>query len=460
MPPPSTPHPNRKGRLVDLLTRVEPGELPVAAALGLNIFILLTAYYILKPVREGLILSLGDSGPELKSYASGAIALLMFGVVPLYGAIASRVQRNRLIVGVTLFFASNLVVFHVLGRYFNAQSWLGFPYFLWLGVFNMMIVSQFWAFANDIYTEEQGKRLFALIGVGASVGAILGSKIAGWLLGALGIFGLLLVAAGLLVLSAAIVQWVHSQQQQHAAPPVPTTEAPAPATAKSVNGITMVFRSRYLFLMAAFTLVFTVVNTNGEYMLGRLVADAAHAKVAAGELAPGDVGNEIAGFYTDFFFYVNTLGLLIQAFLVSRIVRWGGIKLALLAVPVLALGTWSIAAALPVLAVLSVTKTADNAADYSLNNTARQMLWLPTTAAEKYNAKQAIDTFFVRLGDVGSAGLVFVFATVASVTSLGLFAGFNVALVVLWLWIARKLLAAHGVLTRKSSGSDSSAARP
>lgn len=438
---------------MDLFTRVEPGELPIAAALGLNIFLLLTAYYILKPVREGLILPLGDSGPELKSYASAAIAVLMFGVVPLYGAVAARVRRNRLIVGVTLFFASNLIVFYLLGRFANAQSWLGVPYFLWLGVFNMMIVSQFWAFANDIYTEEQGKRLFALIGVGASLGAILGSKIAGWLLEVVDIFGLLLVAAGLLLASAGIVQWVHVRQSR--SPKVPPTQSIKPEQPKSANGIAMVFRSRYLILMAAFTLVFTVVNTNGEYLLGRLVADMAKAKVAAGELAPTDIGSEIAGFYTDFFFYVNTLGLLIQAFLVSRIVRWGGITLALFAVPVLALGTWSIAAVLPVLGVLSVTKTAENAMDYSLNNTARQMLWLPTSTAVKYNAKQAVDTFFVRLGDVGSALVVFAFASL-SITSVNVFASVNVALVVVWLWVTHRLLAEHKVLTRDAGPEPSS----
>src|ERR1700704_449750 len=118
----------------------------------MNVFILLTAYYIIKPVREALIL--GGAGAEIKSYAGAGQALLFLLIVPLYSAFASRTNRIRLINGVTAFFISNLAIFYFLAR---LQVDLGVVFFLWVGLFNLMLVAQFWAFANDIYTEDKGK---------------------------------------------------------------------------------------------------------------------------------------------------------------------------------------------------------------------------------------------------------------------------------------------------------------
>src|SRR5215831_6198056 len=158
----------------------------------LNVFVLLTAYYIIKPVREALILS--GPGAEIKSYAGAGQALLFLLIVPLYSAIATHTNRVKLINGMTAFFISNLVIFYILGQ---MKFSLGVVFFLWVGLFNLMMVAQFWAFANDIYTQEQGKRLFSIIGIGSSLGAILGAQIAGWLFKPLGSYSMLLVAAGM-----------------------------------------------------------------------------------------------------------------------------------------------------------------------------------------------------------------------------------------------------------------------
>src|SRR5690606_27830950 len=161
----------------------------------------------------------------------------------------------------------------------------------------------------------------------------------------------------------------------------------------------------HLLQMALFTLVFTFVNTNGEYVLGRLMSSTAKAVHAAGELDGMTTEAYIGQMYGEFYFWVNLLGVGLQAFAVSRLVKWGGVRLALLFLPGLALGTWSAVVALPILAVVWATKTVENATDYSINNTARQMLWLPLPPDTQYNAKQAVDTVCVRLGDVASAML-------------------------------------------------------
>jgi ATP:ADP antiporter, AAA family len=187
-------------RVLGIVTDVKAGEGITAVILTLNGFLLLTAYYVIKPVREGLILAIAG-GDRYKSYLSAAIALSLLAVVPLYGRAADRFAKDKLVVGVTLFFASHLLVFYGLSKS-PLESKLGFAFFVWVGIFNMMLVAQFWAFANDLYTEEQGKRLFALVGIGASAGSALGAYVAKLFAKTLGTYQLMLVSAGILAVSA------------------------------------------------------------------------------------------------------------------------------------------------------------------------------------------------------------------------------------------------------------------
>jgi len=173
-------------RFLSVFATVRRGEEVTAFLLMMNLFILMTAYYIIKPVREALIL--GGPGAEAKSYAGAAQAALFLLIIPLYSSFASRVNRIRLINGVTAFFISNLFLFYLLGR-LNFQ--IGVPFFLWVGLFNLMITAQLWAFANDLYTQEQGKRLFAIVGIGSSLGAIFGAKLAGWLFEPIGPYSMM-----------------------------------------------------------------------------------------------------------------------------------------------------------------------------------------------------------------------------------------------------------------------------
>ncbi len=159
--------------VLTLFGDVRPGEATTALLLTANVFLLLTAYYLLKVAREPLILLGG--GAEVKSYAAVGQAILLVFVANLYGWLAARVGRIVLIACVTIFFAANLVLFWALG---SRGVPLGVPFFLWVGIFNLVTVAQFWSFAADTYTEEQGKRLFPIIGIGSSVGAVGGAAIA------------------------------------------------------------------------------------------------------------------------------------------------------------------------------------------------------------------------------------------------------------------------------------------
>jgi AAA family ATP:ADP antiporter len=413
-------------RALGVVTEVRRGEAPLALSLTLNVFLLLTAYYLVKPVREGLILELA-SGAKYKSYMSAAIAVALLFAVPAYARAVDRLPRLKLVVSVTLFFASHLVLFFLAGQVDSLRSNLGLVFYVWVGIFNMMVVAQLFAFAIDLYTDEQGKRLLPLVALGATLGAALGSKIAGLLVGPFGVYALLLVAAVLLAVCAALFA-LADRLFRAARGGVPRPESLAPRPAPSRKGaFALVFGHRYLLAVALFTVAFSWANSNGEYMLGSLVSADANEAVARGALAKDKVRDYIGGAFADIFFAVNMLAVVLQAFGVSRVVKWGGLGLTLVILPFVSLLSSVAIVVLPVLAVVRMGKTAENATDYSLNNTARQLLWLPTTKEMKFKAKQAIDTFFVRSGDVLHALLVALGAEVFSWSVRG-FAISNVVL--------------------------------
>jgi AAA family ATP:ADP antiporter len=421
-------------RFLGLFAEVRAGEGLSALLLTVNVFLLLTSYYIMKPVREALILST-PGGAELKSYMSAGQTLLLLLFVPAYARLAERLSRRRLLNGVTLFFAACLVVFWLLGT--GTSLPLGVPFFLWIGIFSVSLVAQFWSFANDLYTPEQGKRLFAILGFGASAGAVFGATSVKGLIAPLGLMGALLVAGAVLLLSLVFTNWVDAREsgRRRANAADVATEPPM----GDENPYRLVFGRPYLLMIALLILLLNWVNTTGEYILGKVVSEAAQAAAAATPGAgEGFVGDFIGRFYGDFFGVVNAVSLVVQLFLVSRILKYIGVRAALLILPVIAFGGYALAAFVPVLAIIRWSKTAENATDYSLMNTLKGVLFLPTTREEKYKAKQAIDTLFMRAGDVLSALLVF-----AGTTWLGFgarqFALVNMGLVIVWLAIALRI---------------------
>ena len=167
------------------------------------------------------------------------------------------------------------------------------------------------------------------------------------------------------------------------------------------------FKTRYLLLMAVMLMLANWVNTTGEYILGNIVKHHAGELIAAGQGGGLTEGQIIGDFYSKYFTYVNVLSLMLQLFVVSRIVKYLGIRWAVMILPCISLGAYNVLAFIPTLTFVLAAKVAENSTDYSLNNTVRNMLFLPCTYEEKFSAKQAIDSFFVSMGDVLSAALVF-----------------------------------------------------
>jgi AAA family ATP:ADP antiporter len=419
-------------RFLGIFADVRPGEGYVALLLALNVFLILMAYYVLKPVREALIL--GQGSAELKTYMSAGQVVLLAAAVPYYGRLVRRFDRMRLINVVTAFFIACLISFYVLAQ-FNVP--LAIVFFLWIGIFNLMIVAQFWSFANDLYSKDEGERLFAIVGFGASLGAVIGARVADRLIEPLGVYQLMLVGAVVLGGQLAITNYVDHLELRRARGAAPATAAAAAATPKTPasNAFAMVFKTRYLLLMALMLMLLNWVNTTGEYILGSIVKETAAAMVASGRSHGLDEGQLIGDFYSKYFSMVNVLGLLLQLFVVSRVVKYLGIPWAVMILPMISLTAYNILAFYPAIYAVLSAKVAENSTDYSLNNTVRNMLFLPCTYEQKFAAKQAIDSFFVRMGDVLSAALVFVGTTFLALPPRG-FALVNVIIVIAWLVLA------------------------
>ncbi len=435
-------------RFLGLFAEVKAGEAGTALLLTLSVFLLLVSYLIMKPVREALILA--EAGPEFKAYMAPGMTFLLLFTVPLYAKLVSRFTRRRLINGVTFFFAACLVVFWFLARF---DLPLGVAFFLWIGIFNGVVIAQFWSFANDVYTEEQGKRLFAIIAFGASAGAVLGPQIARAGVGAIGPYGLLLTAGAVLLLSLVFTNIVDSRESHRPARPEEQAR-PAEEPIREGGAYRLVFGNRYLLAIALLILFLNWVNTTGGYILDRVVSEKVAEAVAA---QPGlDEEVYLTEFYGGFIGLVNVAGLLIQLFLVSRILKYLGVRVAILMLPVIALAGYVCIVFFPVLSLIRWTKIAENATDYSLQNTLRGVLFLPTTREEKYKAKQAIDTIFVRAGDALSGLLVFVGTQLAFQTKH--FAMVNITFVLVWIGLAAFIGREYRRLARKHAEERSEAA--
>ena len=423
---------------------VDAGERRAILRFVGGLFLLLTAYYILKVVREPLILATGSA--VSRSYARAMQAALLVAVVPLYSALANRIAPALLVKYVFLFFVASLLAFVGFGL---AGASIGFAFFVWLGIFSTMSIAQFWSLANDLLTEDEGERLFPLIAIGGTLGAIAGAQLAAQGIARLGPFNLMMIAALLVTgCMACTVSGARAWQARacRAGPDMAVSRTDSrPRTVQDPhNGFTLLLADRYLLLIAGAVLLVNVVNTTGDYMLAELVSRAAEAGSAGAADPEAARRTWIGVFYGNFQTAISLLTALAQMLLVARLFRWAGLERALFVLPAIVLLGYGAVALLPLLGLLAAVKVLENSTEYSLQNTLQQALFLPTSRDAKYKAKAAIDTFVVRAGDVGSAALVWLGTSVA----LGVqgFAVANLVIGLLWVLLVVRLARRHRTL--------------
>jgi AAA family ATP:ADP antiporter len=428
-------------RLLAPFAEVRPGEAGTALAMAAQAFLLLTVYYLLKPVRESWILPgvAGIDGAELKTYLAAVQALALVVVARGWGALAHRLRRDRLIgtaIVVAIACLAGFWALHAIGIE------VAIAFSLWLGAFQLLLIAQFWSFATDLYTPERGRRVFAVLGAGAALGSVLGAQVAralmrwvdepAWLL---------LVAAATLAFVPALATVVHRRERS------PREE---PAAAASIGGspglLVRLLADRYLRLVAAFTVLLNAIATIGEYALDRTLLESAAQAVAHGEVASVEL--YVGAFKADYYAAINLVVLVLQLFAVARVLRAIGERAALAILPafvvvaaILALGAGS--AALPMLGVLAVVRVLENGIAHSIQGTARQALYLVTTREGRWSGRALIDTAFWRAGDV--LGAVLVASLAASGGSPMHALGVSLVLGLVWLAVVRSLGRAHAV---------------
>jgi ATP:ADP antiporter, AAA family len=410
--------------LLRALVDVRHGESLALLSSMLWIFLALTSYYVLKPLRSAMLQErIGVDNKWLALILTTAfVGVFAYG----YGKVVPRVARARLIVTTFVGFVVCLALFAVVLPWGGKVA--GYAFFVWVSTFNLMIVSQFWSLAADVWTKEEGVRLFGCIGVGGVAGGIFGTLVVSGLAKRLSTEQMLFLAAFLLFLcmlfALHILHFGAARVQSNAV----TAGAAVAAREQPPNSAALVLGSQYLRRIALMMLLLNLVNTNNEWILDKMVSRA-HL-----------TGAPLKEFYAQFYLLQNTLTFLIQLFLTARIQRRFGAGIALLFEPMVGLVAGTVFMLAPALAIIRWHKILENATDYSIQSNTKELLYLPVSQLEKYSAKAFNDTFVVRGGDALAAAVIYV-ATSPWSQALGelglrMMMGLNVLLGLLWLSIA------------------------
>ena len=413
-------------RLLALITRIRPGEGRPVALFGAHVFLILFAYYIFRSVREGFLLESGSAARG--SYATAVIAAVLMVLVPVYSAVRRRYQGVRLVNSVIAFFSLTL-----LGFWAAAASGLdvGFAFYVWVGIFNVMMLAQFWALAADSFNIKAGQRLFPAIMLAAQLGGLAGAEFTENYTAALGTSNLLLVGTVLLVLTATFTGRVHGSvpaESQHVGREQ-VRERP-----HFLGGFSVVAASRYLILIAVMLVLINWISSTGDFIHRAYVKEHFEA-VAAGSAEPVESKALITSYYANFFFWMIIVQLSIQLFAVGRLFRTLGVANTLLIPAALSLVGYGLVGFVPILTTIRLVRMGEQSVEYSLTNTLRQALFLPTTPIQTYEGKTTIETFFWRFGDLMQAGMVYAGTTWLAMDAAA-FAFLNVALAAFWLAVA------------------------
>ncbi|MBW8846899.1 MAG: MFS transporter [Burkholderiales bacterium] len=369
------------------LVLLRPGEGCALLWAAGYFFFLLLALYLLRPVREAMGIARGaDKLPWLMT----TTLLVMLVANPLYAALMSRLPRRRFIPLVSHFFAANLLALAALfyGLPEHGGSLLGYAFYVWLSVFNLFVVSVFWSLMTDVFSEDQGKRLFGMISMGGTLGAVVGAAVTEGVSG--GSWGFKVEPAGLMLLAAlglelAVVCMLrlaaHFQlslgEGQQAREPGPDFKA----------GLSAIAGSRYLQLICAYMLLFTITSTFLYLMQGDIVARSFAS------------GAERTAAFARLDVWTNVLTLSVQLLLTSRLLRGIGVSGVLLVLPLLTTMGFGAPALWPGFAVLAFVQVLRRGLHYAVDRPAREILYIPLGPEERYKSKAFIDTFVFRGGD-------------------------------------------------------------
>lgn len=405
---------------------VKPREVPALLAACAYFFLILCAYYIIRPIRDEMVIANGVANIQWILLAT-VVALLL--LTPVFGWVTTRFKTRQFLSYCTLFFASHLVVFFFLFNVEERPALVTQAFYVWVNVFNMFIVSLFWSFMNDVFGREQAKRLFAFIAAGGTAGAICGPIITRSLVQTVGLAPLLLISATILGVSIILILWLIRWQNDDYDESSSTHKVKNKALKGGVlGGLTLIARSPYLAGICVFVLLYAVSITFVQIRQAELIEAAYSVPEKRTEL------------FASIDLAVNVLVLIFQLFLTSKLIRWLGFRITLVLVPMGITVGFLLMSIMPLLAVMIGLEIFRRAGDYSIMKPAREMLFSVVSREEKYKAKNFIDTTVLRTSSASSA---WIYAAVRSIGSAGTaVAGVSMALGLAWcitaFWLGRQ----------------------
>jgi AAA family ATP:ADP antiporter len=346
-------------------------------------FIVLASYYVIRPIRDDIGAA---GGVENLSWMFTATLIAMLIANALFSAIVARMSRRRFIPIAYRFFILNLALFYLLMRSASpAQAvWVGRAFYVWVSVFNLFVVTVFWAFMTDVFNSDQGKRLFGFISVGGTLGGIVGGGLTASLVRHVGTANLLIISAALLECGAWCVRFFPAHfrretEQQH--------QAERPIGGNLWSGVTHAFSSPYLLGICAFMLLHAITSTLVYFQQADITAHQFHDRTAR------------TAFFAQLDLSVNVLTIVVQIFLTGRLLKWLGVGITLAMLPAVSLIGFVSLAVLPTLSLLAVFQVLRRAMNYSVSRPAREVLFTVLRREDKYKAKSFMDTFVYRAGD-------------------------------------------------------------
>jgi len=380
----------RLSRILRVTTKIEPNEIQATILSFLFVFTLMTAYFIIRSVRDGM----ASDWTRVETSTLWTLTFFFSVVgVSLYGFIISRVRFSRVVPGVYLFFASTFVAFFIGSKSVADPTLVDKAFYVWLSVFSLFHVSVFWSFMSGLFSREQAPRLFAVIASGASVGAMVGPSIPGFFATDIGVMNLMLISAALLLIPVPIIARLDRlkvTELGNAGLQADLSQAKRLGR-NPFSGFKLFVTNPYLLAIGIFILMYVTMNTFVYMELREMLAIYERAE-----------RTEILGRID---LAVNSLAILTAWFATSRLTTRFGMATTLALIPVMMVGGWLVVAAIPLLAVLVGLQIARRAGNYAVTRPGREMLFTLVDDETRYKAKPVIDIVVYRGGDMLTAWL-------------------------------------------------------
>ena len=376
-------------KLINLLTRMKPNEIRATLLSFAFVFLLMTAYFILRPVRDAMSSDWSDT--EL-SWLWTSTFFFSFLTVSLYGEIISRIKFNYVVPGVYVFFSITFFAFNFLSLILIDQDFINKIFYVWLSVFSLFHVSVFWSFISNIFSKEQAPRLFGFIASGASIGAILGPSIPILFANQVGTMNLLIIAGIILLIPVPLISWLEkikfSELQNHNIN-IDIDVHKNTIRKDFLSGFSSLIKNPYLISISLFILFYVVMNTFVYFELRKLLID-----------FDRDARTQI---WASIDLIVNILAIVTAIFFTSRITTRFGMPATLALIPTIMILGWIVVAISPILLFLIGLQIIRRAGNYSITKPGREMLFTLVDNETRYKVKPVIDIVVYRGGDMLTA---------------------------------------------------------